>query len=360
MFYWFAVLVLTRPVAAQAPTGKAIFEGKGGCVRCHSIAHRGGSLGPDLTEIGLQRSAASLHTSIVDPNAEIFREYLTVVISTVAGDRVEGVALNEDDISIQLRDASGNPRSFLKQNLKDIHREERSLMPSYAGELSPAEIAQLVQYLQTLKGSTDPARHPRQVAPLTTDVDWLTRANRDSQERPELLLDKLAILPGSTVVDLGAGRGYFTWRLARRVGDQGNVIAVDIQQSMLDRIANDIETRGLRNVHLVLGTSSDPKLPENSADLVLIANAYHEFSEPAAMMAAVHRCLKPNGRVVVVEYAEEKGDDDPVAGLYTMTLPQLRSEIEGMGWRLDRVMDFLPMQHGLIFTETREPVSGHL
>jgi putative heme-binding domain-containing protein len=353
MFRVAALLAFGLTLAAQTTGGKAIFEGKGGCVRCHSVHRRGGSLGPDLTEIGLQRSSASLRTSIVDPNAEIFRQYLTVVITTATGDRIEGVALNEDDVSIQIRDTAGNPRSFLKQNLKGVHREARSLMPSYSGTLSAAEITELVEYLQSLKGSSETALRTREPGPLTTNTDWLTRANRDSQERPELLLDSLGILPGSTVVDLGAGAGYFTLRLARRVGDLGKVIAVEIQQSMLDRIAKAVQERRLGNVHLLLGTPSDPKLPERSADLVLIANAYHEFSEPEAMMRAVGRCLKPDGRVVVVEYADEK-DDDPVAGLYTMTLPQLRSEIEALGWDLDRVLDVLPMQHGLIFTKRIE------
>ena len=345
------LLALSLSLAAQS-AGKAIFEGKGGCVRCHSIHQRGGSLGPDLTEIGLQRSAASLRASILTPDAEIFREYLTVVVTTAGGDRVEGIALNEDDVSIQIRDAEGNPKSFLKRNLKDVHREQRSLMPSYAGKLTAAEASELIQYLQGLRGSVEPLTPARSPGPLTTNVDWLTRASRDSQERPELLLDNIGILPGSTVVDLGAGTGYFTWRLARRVGDGGKVIAVDIQQSMLDRIAKEMRQRGFRNVELVRGTPSDPKLPERSADLVLIANAYHEFSEPATMMRAVRRCLKPDGRLVVVEYAEEKDDEDPVAGLYTMSRAQLRSEIEAIGWQLDRILDFLPMQHGLIFSKT--------
>jgi SAM-dependent methyltransferase len=153
----------------------------------------------------------------------------------------------------------------------------------------------------------------------------------------------------------------------RRIGDQGKVIAVDIQQSMLDRIAKDIQARGLHNqarglhnVELVPGTPSDPKLPDRSVDLVLIANAYHEFSDPTAVMGSVGRCLKPNGRVVVIEYAEEKNDDDPVAGLYTITLPQIRSEVEALGWQPERVLDFLPMQSRLIFTKTRQTVSGRL
>jgi ubiquinone/menaquinone biosynthesis C-methylase UbiE len=114
-----------------------------------------------------------------------------------------------------------------------------------------------------------------------------------------------------------------------------------------------VARRNLTNVRLVLGTEADPKLSASIADLVLIANAYHEFSHPAEVMDAVHRALKPNGRVVVLEYAEEKADDDPVAGLYRMRLTQLRAEIESQDFQLDRILDFLPMQHGLVFNKKR-------
>jgi putative heme-binding domain-containing protein len=342
------VFLSLAPRAAADESGRAIFEGKGGCLRCHSVSNRGGSLGPDLTEIGIRRTPSSLRLSITNPDAEIGRAYLTVVLTTREGRQIEGVALNEDDISIQLRDAEGNPRSFLKQNLKQVRREQRSLMPRYAGRLSTEEIDSLVVYLRSLRGSIDPgsARRP---GLLTTDTKWLTRANRDAQERPEMLLDSLAISRGATVVDLGAGAGYFTWRLAARVGPSGKVFAVDIQPRMLDRIAQEMRNRHLSNVELRQGTDRDPRLPDGAADLVLIANAYHEFTEPQAMLAAVRRSLKPDGRLVVIEYAEEK-DEDPVAGLATMRLADLRSEIESEGFQLDLILDFLPFQHGLVFT----------
>ena len=135
-------------------------------------------------------------------------------------------------------------------------------------------------------------------------------------------------------------------------------MAVDIQQNMLDLVAKDGTQRSLSNVAVVLGGERDPRLPEGAVDLVFIANAYHEFSQPEAMMAAVRRCLKPHGRVVVIEYAEEN-TDDPVAGLYTMSLPEMRSEIEAAGFQLQRVLDFLPMQHGLIFTKGPENTGGN-
>jgi len=164
-----------------------------------------------------------------------------------------------------------------------------------------------------------------------------------------MLLDSLRIAKGATVADVGAGAGYFTWRLAQRVGPAGRVLAVDIQQQMLDLIARDVRRRRLSNVETILGTDRDPHLPEGAVDLVLIANAYHEFTAPQEMMKAVLRSLKPDGRVVVVEYGEEK-DEGPTAGLYTMRLDDLRSEIESAGLELDLILDFLPMQHALIFT----------
>jgi putative heme-binding domain-containing protein len=354
------ILAAQTGMTPSAAAGKAIFEGKGECLNCHAVANHGGALGPDLTDVGIQRTAESIRLSITDPNAEIFQEYTTVVVETRDGKRFEGLALNEDDISIQIRDLEGNPRSFVKDNLKDLHREERSIMPAYASKLTPAEIDSLVAYLRTLRGATgseaaDRASsaegRKREIAPLTTKLDWITRANRAEQERPDTLMETLAIPPGSTVVDLGSGAGYFTWRLAQRVGPQGKVIAVDIQQSMLDRTAAEIARRDLANVSLVLGSESDPHLPEGAVDVVFIANSYGEFTQPEAMMTAVRRSLKPDGKVVVIEYAKERDDDDPTAGVYSMSFKDLRSEIESDGLQLDRVLNILPNQHCLIFVK---------
>jgi putative heme-binding domain-containing protein len=334
--------------------GKVLFEGKGGCQSCHSLDDKGGSFGPVLSEIGILRSPESLRLALTDPDAEIYEEYLTIVAVTNRGERVEGIKLNEDDISIQLREADGTPRSFLKENLKELHREERSLMPSYAAKLSAQEIDDLVAYLRTLKGEPpqpgEAASRTRMIAPVSENLAWLNRVERDKDERPETLLDFLQIPAGSTVADLGAGSGYFTWRLARRVGPQGKVLAVDIQQEMLDLIAQDLKKRNLTNVELLLGSERDPKLPAGALDLVLIANAYHEFSEPEAILAAVRRSLKPNGRMVVLEYRKERSYT-PMPSLHKMTMQEMRSEVEPAGFQLERALDFLPDQHGLIFTK---------
>lgn len=339
-------------VAQNAAAGKSIFEGKGECLKCHSINNRGGSFGPDLTEIGVLRTPESLRLSLLNPDAEIANPYRTAVVTTKQGQRIEGIVLNEDDLSVQIRDRDGNPRSFLKDSLKDLHREQRSLMPSYASRLSDSEINDLVAYLATLRGASDP--HPsmareRESSSFADSAAWLNRANRDSQEMPDTLLDQLQIADGETIADIGAGTGYFTWRLAQRVGPSGKVFAVEIRQEMLDLIAQELRKRDLRNVELVLDTQTDPRLAPASIDLAFIANSYHQFSQPREMMTAIRQALKPQGRLVVIEYAKEREDDDPTAGVKTMSAPELRSEIESFGFQLKRILDVVPSQHAMIF-----------
>ncbi len=117
-------------------------------------------------------------------------------------------------------------------------------------------------------------------------ADWLTRPERESDEHPDEALDAIGIKRGSTVADVGAGVGYFTWRLAERVGVGGIVYGEDIQQPMLDLLAKNMSTRHLANVRAVLGTVEDPKLPKANLpfDLVLLVDVYHEFSEPEKML----------------------------------------------------------------------------
>jgi putative heme-binding domain-containing protein len=336
----------------SAAAGRAIFDGKGGCGACHSIGDRGASLGPDLGEIGIRRSTKSLRLSLIDPDAEIYREYYTLVVVPKRGEAIQGLALNEDDLSIQIRDINGNPRSFLKDDLKTTWREQRSLMPSYAQRLSSTEIDDVVAYLRTLKGPpiAADAKRTRQPSHAYSDVSFLNRIGRDAEERPDSLVNALEIPVGASVAEVGSGTGYFTWRLAEKVGPTGKVFAVDVQQKMLDLTAETTKKHQLSNVELVLGTENDPHLPPASLDLVLIANAYHEFSEPEGMLTAINRSLKPDGRLVVIEFAEGHpfGPQDKAE---RMTINQIRAEIEPIGFELDRLLDLLAIQHGLIFTK---------
>lgn len=196
-----------------------------------------------------------------------------------------------------------------------------------------------------------PAAPQRQIAPTMSYLyaDWLTRAEREREEQPDRVVKALQIPRGSTVVDLGAGVGYFTWRLAKRVGPEGKVIAVDIQQGMLNMLDLNLKKRGIENVEIVLGTQEDPRLPEDEVDLALLVDVYHELAFPARTMEHVRRSLKPGGRLVVVEYRKED-PWIPIHPLHKMTVGQVQQEIEPVGFEFLEVLNFLPNQHIVVFT----------
>ena len=128
--------------------------------------------------------------------------------------------------------------------------------------------------------------------------------DRDAWQRPDQIMDKLLIAEGSAVADLGAGGGWFTMRLAARVGPNGIVYAEDIQQQMIEAISKRIARAQLRNVKTILGTQSDPRLPA-PVDAALINDAYHEMEQPVAVLRNVVRRLKPQGRIGIVEFKKD-------------------------------------------------------
>jgi putative heme-binding domain-containing protein len=133
--------------------GKFIYENKGGCPACHVVNNRGGSLGPELTEIGRLRGVKSLEESLLKPEADLPVHYRAVRVVTKSGETVVGVRLNEDDFSIQLRDTRDNLRSFLKEDTKEIRRDSPSLMPAYGSILTKKELQDLIAYLSSLRGT---------------------------------------------------------------------------------------------------------------------------------------------------------------------------------------------------------------
>jgi ubiquinone/menaquinone biosynthesis C-methylase UbiE len=179
-------------------------------------------------------------------------------------------------------------------------------------------------------------------------ADWLVRPERESDERPDQALDAIGIPRGATVADIGAGVGYFTWRLAERVGSNGVVYGEDIQQRMLDQLVKNTSARQLSNVRAVLGAADDPKLPKNSLDLVLLVDVYHEFSEPEKMLDRIREAMKPGGRIVFLEYRAED-PNVPIREEHKMTVKQVRAEVEPEGYRFDKTIEVLPQQHIIIF-----------
>jgi predicted methyltransferase len=194
----------------------------------------------------------------------------------------------------------------------------------------------------------------RQIAPVMSvaHADWLTRPDRDAEEQPDRVVRELGIQPGSTVADLGAGVGYFTWRLAGAVGETGKVIAVDIQPGMLERLKQNLAERDIHNVDAVLGAEDDPRLPAGQVDLVLLVDVYHELQEPELTMERVRQSLKPGGRVVLIEYRKED-PSIPIQPLHKMTVREVRDELEPMGLQFVELKSFLPTQHIIIFQASR-------
>jgi ubiquinone/menaquinone biosynthesis C-methylase UbiE len=184
----------------------------------------------------------------------------------------------------------------------------------------------------------------------TAGADWLTRPERIREEDPDRMLASLEIKKGSVVADVGAGVGYHVWRLSEIVGPTGKVMAEDIQDGMLQMLRRNINDRRLRNVDVVLGTPSDPNLPGNAVDLVLMVDVYHEFSDPVSMMRHIKDALKPNGRVVLVEFRKED-PSVPIQPLHKMSVQDVRSELEPMGFKFERSLEFLPWQHIIFFTK---------
>jgi len=183
-------------------------------------------------------------------------------------------------------------------------------------------------------------------------ADWLIRPERIKEEDPDRMLAALEIKKGSVVADIGAGVGYHVWRLAEIVGPTGKVIGEDIQEGMIQLMRKNIETRKLQNVEIIHGTPTDPKLPKNSLDLALMVDVYHEFSDPGTMMRYIKDAMKPDGRVVLVEFRKED-PNVPIQPLHKMSVGDVRAELEPMGFRFQRSIDFLPWQHILIFTVAR-------
>jgi len=205
--------------------------------------------------------------------------------------------------------------------------------------------------LQTLALCQDV--HPvtgRQAAPAMGmgGAPWLVRAEREAEEAPDDALDAIGIAKGAAVADIGAGAGYFTWRLAERVGPAGKVYAVDIQSGMLDLLRRNMAARKLTNYETVLGAEDDPRLPPGSLDLALLVDVYHEFSQPQAMLRRIRAALKPDGRMVLLEYRKED-PKVPIRPEHKMSVAEVKAEIEPEGFRLDKTIETLPRQHLLIF-----------
>jgi ubiquinone/menaquinone biosynthesis C-methylase UbiE len=178
-------------------------------------------------------------------------------------------------------------------------------------------------------------------------ADWLERPEREQEEQTDRMIQTLDLKPGEKVADIGAGTGYITRRLARAVAPDGTVFAVDIQPEMLTLLTNQFTHAGITNVQPVLGTLTDPKLPGNTLDRVIMVDVYHEFSHPWEMLDAITRSLKPGGQVIFVEYRAED-PSVPIKRVHKMSEAQVRKEAAMHSLEWVRTIDALPWQHVII------------
>ena len=176
---------------------------------------------------------------------------------------------------------------------------------------------------------------------------WLERPDREKEEATDLLVASLPLTEDAIVADIGAGTGYFTFRIAHRV-PAGKVYAVDIQQEMLDIMATRMQDMNVSNVELVKGSEQSPHLPEETLDLVLFVDVYHELAYPYEIIGALKKSLKVGGKLILVEY---RGEDPrvPIKPLHKMTEKQARAEMEAAGLTWVETLDMLPQQHFMVF-----------
>ncbi|MDP4648120.1 MAG: class I SAM-dependent methyltransferase [Akkermansiaceae bacterium] len=178
-------------------------------------------------------------------------------------------------------------------------------------------------------------------------IGWLERTEREKEEAPSKAIALLDLAPDTIIADIGAGSGYYSFRIAPLI-PEGKVIAIDIQQEMLDHLATESKRLGISNVTPHLGTIESVELPPASIDAVIMVDAYHEFSHPAEMLASIRAALKPGGKVFLIEYRAED-PDVPIKEHHKMTEKQAVLELETLGFTFLENKPGLPWQHLLVF-----------
>jgi precorrin-6B methylase 2 len=200
-------------------------------------------------------------------------------------------------------------------------------------------------------------RHIAGVCGAGPCAQWLERPEREQEENPDGALDALNLKPGMVVADVGAGTGYMSLKLAKRVGPSGKVYAEDVQAEMLDKVRTNAAKAGVSNIQTVQGSFTDPKLPKGQMDLILLVDVYHEFSEPQKMLQGIRDALKPDGRLVLLEYRKED-PNIPILAEHKMSVTEVKTELEAEGFALGPVIETLPRQHILILTKAAAKAAG--
>lgn len=189
---------------------------------------------------------------------------------------------------------------------------------------------------------------------------YLESSGRDQWQMPEEVLDALQLSEGAGVADIGAGGGYFTERLARRVGPAGHVYAVDVQPVMIRKLQQRVQKQRLTNVTVIHGRFEDPLLPPQSCDLAFFSSVYKEIDDRVNYLKRVRASLKEGGRVAILEYRVEARAPGPPRKS-RLPEPQVIGELRAAGFRLEAQFDFLPREYFLVFGQDRpDPAAAPL
>ena len=176
---------------------------------------------------------------------------------------------------------------------------------------------------------------------------WLERDERQEEENTALAISKLPIRANSVVADIGAGTGYYTFKIAPKV-PQGKVYAVDVQDESVQFLQKKARQLGLENVEVVKGSSQSPNLPDSAVDLAIMVDVYHELEFPHEMLQALRKSLKPDGKILLLEYRKED-PSIPIKELHKLSVAQANQELAANGFKLIQRGDFLPIQHFLVY-----------
>lgn len=217
-----------------------------------------------------------------------------------------------------------------------------------AGQTAQAEAAEEIPpALTTYKGRT--------IAQTMhwLGAEWLLRQEREREEATTDLMRELKLKPGMVVCDMGSGNGYHSLKMAKAVGEEGKVYAVDIQPEMLRLLKARARAAGMSNIETIENKLHDPMLPEDTFDLILLVDVYHEFSHPEQMLKGMLKSLKKDGVVALVEFRLED-PEVPIKLLHKMSKEQILKEFPANGYKLVREYDELPWQHLMFFGRADE------
>ena len=179
-------------------------------------------------------------------------------------------------------------------------------------------------------------------------ADWLERPEREEEEKTDVMIDALKFREGEIVADIGCGSGYISRRIAKKIGATGIVYGVDIQQEMLDLLAKRMAMFRIGNVKPIMGDVTDPKLPPESCDTMIMVDVYHEFDQPYEMTTNMVKALKKGGRIVFVEFRKED-PTVPIKEVHKMSEAQVKKEMSLHSLEWVETIEKLPWQHIIVF-----------